>query len=94
MKLTGTMWVVKGKPTWGNITARPTHHCNILQGNAPIIGVLNQGDTVLVISEPVQIPPDFDSQRHQAAVQVATPVSEWINSTYFNRDSLWLERIT
>ena len=94
MKLTGTMWLVKGKPTWAAVTARPSHHFYIVQGSAPIIGVLNQGDTVLVISEPVQIPPDFDSQRHQTAVQVATPVLGWLNSTYFNRDSLWLERIT
>ena len=93
MRLTGTMWIVKDKPTWGNITARPTHHCNILQGNAPIVGVLSQGDTVLVISEPVQIPPEFDSQRHQTAVQILTPVPGWINSTYFISDSLWLERI-
>jgi hypothetical protein len=93
MKLTGTMWIVKSKPTWGNITARPSLHTHIVQGSAPIVGALSQGDTVLVISEPSPVPYELDSQRHQTAVQVLTPVPGWINSAYFVHDSLWLERL-
>ena len=92
MKYTGTLWKVKddAPEMWGPITAQPGSHVDVVNNRIVKLGELKRGDTVFVISEPVAFSGWYP---HQSSLHIVTPLMGWVNSAYFMRESIWLQRI-
>jgi hypothetical protein len=103
MDLTGSLWRVKNSSNSLVILPKPMRYCDFLQGlyTSPQTlcnnCFLSKGDVIIVSSSQLfspalaGLPSRYD--KFQTWLKVALPAEGYLNSVYFHKDSLWIERI-
>lgn len=102
-ELIGSLWRVKKRANSLVILPKPMMFCDFLNqpegydryvpGNC----FLDVGDVIIVSSSRLFSAEHFDfpqrDDKFQTWLKVALPFEGYINSTFFHKDSMWIERI-
>ena len=102
MNFSGSMWRVKQRSNSMVILPQPMSFSDWI--NTPRTGIsciscIEEG-ALLIVGKDELFPTRVEWRlrdtlcRHQTFRQVVSPVFGYLCSTYFNKDSLWLERLT
>lgn len=101
-ELTGSLWRVKKRASQMVILPKPMMYCDFLNhaygyGLVPDNRFLTTDDVIIVSSSRLfsveHSGPPYRDDRFQTWLKVALPFEGYINSTFFTKDSMWIERI-
>ncbi len=102
VEFTGSLWRVKQRSYSLVILPMPmsfSDWINTSRTDMPCISCLEEG-TILIVGADELFPTKIEWRhrdtfcRYQTFRQVVSPAFGYLSSTYFNKDSFWLERIT
>jgi len=99
-ELTGSLWWVKKHTSQMVILPKPMMYCDFLNKGYALVPdshFLTTDDVIIVSSSRLFLAehsgPPYRDNRYQTWLKVALPFEGYLNSTFFTKDSMWIERI-